>query len=99
MCAAMVDFGSATYRPQLKAVAARIDHVGSGRPPLPAKGTRPPIRRQIYLDHGVTIEAPRLMTDDQLADVLDAFIKTVKETRHRRKAAGTAAAQQPATSP
>jgi hypothetical protein len=37
------------------------------------------IRRQIILDHGrVQIDLPRLRTDDQLADVLEAFVKDVK---------------------
>jgi hypothetical protein len=39
----------------------------------------PTIRRQIFLDHGrVQIDLPRLMTDDQLADVLEAFVTDVK---------------------
>jgi hypothetical protein len=39
----------------------------------------PTIRRQIFLDHGrVQIDLPRLMTDDQLAEVLEAFVRDVK---------------------
>ena len=39
----------------------------------------PTIRRQIFLDHGrVQIDLPRLMTDDQLAEVLEAFVKDAK---------------------
>jgi hypothetical protein len=39
----------------------------------------PTIRRQIFLDHGrVQIDLPRLMTDDQLAEVLEVFIRDVK---------------------
>jgi hypothetical protein len=39
----------------------------------------PTIRRQIFLDHGrVQIDLPRLMTDDQLAEVLDTFVKDVR---------------------
>jgi hypothetical protein len=36
-------------------------------------------RRELYLDHGrVFIEVPRLMTDRELADVLEAFVKVVR---------------------
>jgi hypothetical protein len=39
----------------------------------------PTIRRQIFLDHGrVQIDLPRLMTDDQLAEVLEVFVRDVK---------------------
>jgi hypothetical protein len=37
------------------------------------------IRRQIFLDHGrVQIDLPRLMTDEQLATVLEEFVKEVR---------------------
>jgi hypothetical protein len=36
-------------------------------------------RRELVLDHGrVFIEVPRLMTDKELADVLAAFVETVR---------------------
>jgi hypothetical protein len=36
-------------------------------------------RRELYLDHGrVSIECPRLMSDEELADVLEAFVKDVR---------------------
>jgi hypothetical protein len=39
----------------------------------------PPNRRELVLDHGrVFVEASRLMTDDELADVLEAFVKEVR---------------------
>jgi hypothetical protein len=39
----------------------------------------PTILREIFLDHGrVQIDLPRLMTDDQLAEVLESFVKDVK---------------------
>ena len=39
----------------------------------------PTIRRQIFLDHGrVQIDLPRLMTDAQLAEVLEEFAKEVR---------------------
>jgi hypothetical protein len=35
--------------------------------------------RQVYLDHGrVQIELPRLMSDAQLADVFEEFVKEVR---------------------
>jgi hypothetical protein len=38
-----------------------------------------PIRRELFLDHGrVFIKTPRLMTDDELADVLAAFVAEVR---------------------
>jgi hypothetical protein len=38
-----------------------------------------PNRREVFLDHGrVFIEIPRLMTDDELADVLAAFVAEIK---------------------
>jgi hypothetical protein len=41
---------------------------------MPAK-----TRREVKLDHGrITVECPRLMTDDELADVLAAFVKEVR---------------------
>jgi len=41
---------------------------------MPAK-----TRREVNLDHGrVIIECPRLMTDDELADVLAAFVEEVR---------------------
>src|SRR5450631_2044544 len=34
-------------------------------------------RRELFLDHGrVTIECPRLMSDEELAEVLAAFVET-----------------------
>jgi hypothetical protein len=39
----------------------------------------PTIRRQIFLDHGrVTIDLPRIMTDDQFADILEGFVAKVR---------------------
>jgi hypothetical protein len=36
-------------------------------------------RREVFLDRGpVFIEAPRLMTDEELADVLEEFVKEVR---------------------
>jgi hypothetical protein len=36
-------------------------------------------RRELYLDHGrIFIEVPRLVTDEELADVLAAFVETVR---------------------
>jgi hypothetical protein len=41
---------------------------------MPAK-----TRREVTLDHGrITVECPRLMTDDELADVLAAFVEEVR---------------------
>ena len=38
-----------------------------------------PNRRELFLDHGrVFIEVPRLMSDQELADVLAAFVETVR---------------------
>jgi hypothetical protein len=36
-------------------------------------------RRELYLDHGrIFIDVPRLMTDEELDDVLAAFVETVR---------------------
>jgi hypothetical protein len=36
-------------------------------------------RRELFLDHGrVFIEVPQLMSDQELADVLAAFVETVR---------------------
>jgi hypothetical protein len=38
-----------------------------------------PVRRELYLDHGrVFVQCPRLMSDVELADVLAAFVATVR---------------------
>jgi hypothetical protein len=39
----------------------------------------PPNRRELVLDNGrVFVEAPRLMTDEELAAVFEAFVKEVR---------------------
>jgi hypothetical protein len=55
---------------------SRLDDVPSKRQ---AVATMPPTtRREIFLDKGtVTIECPRLMTVDELAQVLAAFVEAV----------------------
>jgi hypothetical protein len=36
-------------------------------------------RRELYLDNArITIECPRLMSDEELAEVLAAFVETVR---------------------
>jgi hypothetical protein len=36
-------------------------------------------RRELFLDHGrVTIEWPRLMSDEELAEMLAAFVETIR---------------------
>jgi hypothetical protein len=38
-----------------------------------------PNRRELALDHGrVFVEVPRLMTDEELASVFEAFVKEVR---------------------
>ena len=38
------------------------------------------IRRQIYLDHRCgQIDVPKIMTDDQLAEVLEGFVAKVRK--------------------
>jgi hypothetical protein len=56
----------------------------------------PTIRRQVYLDHGrVQIDLPRLMRDEQLADVLEEFVKEVRT----RKELPTASQPEPSRLP
>jgi hypothetical protein len=39
-----------------------------------------PNRRELVLDHGrVFVEVPRLITDDELASIFEAFVETVRE--------------------
>jgi hypothetical protein len=54
-----------------------------------------PKRREIYLDGHVAIECPLLMSDDELALVLEAFIARVRE---RSKPEGVVPDQPPARS-
>jgi hypothetical protein len=42
-----------------------------------------PKRREIYLDGHVAIECPLLMSDDELAVILEAFVKTIHERSGR----------------
>jgi hypothetical protein len=42
-------------------------------------GHMPISRREMYFENGrVTIECPRLMSDEELADVLAVFVETVR---------------------
>jgi hypothetical protein len=56
----------------------------------------PPRPRELFLDHSrVMIGCPRLMTDSELADVLAAFVETVRARPSTRTAIAATSVSRP----